>query len=320
MKTVVVAIPTFRRAAQLEAVLRGVGDQIAAAEASGQSEVSYSILVVDNDPARSGEEIAQAHGVTYVNEPQPGIAAVRNRSLRECHRDDAVIFIDDDETPEPGWLLELTRPWLEHGPAAVAGRVITDIPQDADPWVRASGAFVRPTRTNGQRIAEAATNNLLVDLACVRALAVEFDERFGLSGGSDSMFTLSLTRRGGEIIWANDAVVIEQEDPERFTRDWVLRRTFRFGNTSARVRIALAPSRMAEVGERAAAMVRGGARVVGGGLHVARGAVTRSLPHRAQGQRTMARGYGMFAGAVGHVHNEYGERRAAMPAQPEERP
>ena len=41
------------------------------------------------------------------------------------------------------------------------------------------------------------------------------------------------------------------------------------------------------------------------------GRLTGSLPHRARGERTAARGRGMLAGAFGKVYDEYGLRRAA---------
>ena len=143
----------------------------------------------------------------------------------------------------------------------------------------------------------------------MRRLGLSFDERFGLTGGSDSMFTLQLTRRGGTIRWAEDAVVIEQEDPRRLTRSWLLMRVFRFGNTSARVRIALAPTPAGRLLERVLAFARGAARVVGGSLRWAFGAVTGSMRHRAHGLRTASRGLGMMAGSVGYAHDEYGRRR-----------
>jgi hypothetical protein len=44
---------------------------------------------------------------------------------------------------------------------------------------------------------------------------------------------------------------------------------------------------------------------------VAIGVLGRSLERRARGERSMRRGAGMIAGAVGHAHNEYGNRRKA---------
>ena len=102
--------------------------------------------------------------VRYVIEPRPGIAAVRNRAIAECGDARAVLFIDDDEVPEPGWLRAMIGMYRSTGPTAVAGRVVTRFPDDVEPWVAASGAFIRPTRVHGQTMGEAATNNLLVDL------------------------------------------------------------------------------------------------------------------------------------------------------------
>ena len=97
-----------------------------------------SILVIDNDPARSGERVAAEHGVTYVVEPRPGIAAVRNRALAECESAaaDVLLFIDDDETPEPGWLRAMIEMYTTTRPTAVAGRVVTPCPTPSIPGSR----------------------------------------------------------------------------------------------------------------------------------------------------------------------------------------
>lgn len=310
-RELVVAIPTFHRAEALRRALAGVRAQVDAENARADAPLRCSILVVDNDPAGSGEAVAREQGAAYVVEPRPGIAAVRNRALAECDGTGALLFLDDDEVPEPGWLRTMVDAFTGMRPTAVAGRVVTRFPDPVHPWVGASGAFIRPVRRDGQALREAATNNLLLDVPAVRRLGLSFDERFGLTGGSDSMFTLQLTRRGGTIRWAQDAVVTEQEEPERFTRRWVLARTFRFGNTSARVRIALAPTRAGRLVERLRAIGRGSARVLGGVARLVWGTLAGSLVHRARGARTVSRGLGMLAGAVGYAHDEYGRRRAA---------
>lgn len=313
-RELVVAIPTFHRTEALRRALAGARAQVDAENARTDAPMRYSILVVDNDPAGSGEGVAREHGAAYVVEPRPGIAAVRNRALAECGETGALLFIDDDEVPEPGWLRAMIDAFTSTRPTAVAGRVLTRFPDPVHPWVAASGAFIRPVRRDGQAMREAATNNLLLDVAAVRRLGLSFDDRFGLTGGSDSMFTLQLTRRGGTIRWAQDAVVTEQEEQERFTRRWVLARTFRFGNTSARVRIALARSMAGRLVERLRAVGRGTARVLGGGARLVWGTLSGSLAHRARAARTVSRGLGMLAAAVGYAHDEYGRRRAAADA------
>ena len=310
-RELVVAVPTFHRAEALGRALAAVRAQVDAENARPDAPMRCSILVVDNDPAASGADVARAHGAAYVVEPRPGIAAVRNRALAECGDSSALLFLDDDEVPEPGWLRAMIEMFTSMRPTAVAGRVTTRLPDDVDPWISEGRAFDRPTRVHGQVMDEAATNNLLLDVAAVRRLGLRFDERFGLTGGSDSLFTRQLTRRGGTIRWAEDAVVVEQEDPQRFTRSWMLRRIFRFGNTSARVRIALARTPLRRGVERVLALARGGARVVAGAVRWASGVVSRSLPRRSRAERIMSRGLGMAAAAVGYAHDEYGRRRSA---------
>ncbi|MCW3492780.1 glycosyltransferase family 2 protein [Microbacterium sp. SSM24] len=305
---VVVAIPTFKRPAALETALATVTAQ---ARAVSDDRVTVRVLVVDNDANATGRAVAEAFDVSYSVEPSPGIAAVRNRAIDDSSDADAVIFIDDDEVPEQSWLRNLLSAHAETGAHAVAGRVVTRFPDDVEEWVRASGAFIRPVRTDRQVMTEAATNNLLLDLARIRPLGLRFDERFGLTGGSDSMYTRLLVARGGTIRWAQDAVVVEQEDAARFTRAWVLMRTFRFGNTAARVSIALAGSSSGRLMARVRMCVRGGARVAGGLVRWLWGTLSRSLRHRARGLRTAYRGAGMIGAAIGYAHDEYGRRRAS---------
>ena len=49
----------------------------------------------------------------------------------------------------------------------------------------------------------------MLDLNQVRAFGVEFDPIFGLSGGSDTLFTRQLVAAGGELIWCDSAPVVE---------------------------------------------------------------------------------------------------------------
>jgi len=267
-------------------------------------------MVIDNDPAGSARTESESQGVLYVVEPQPGIAAVRNRSIAEADDQDAIIFLDDDEVPCPGWLEALVGRFVETGAQGVAGKVLTPFPDDVPEWIIASGAFGRPVRADGVEMQEAATNNLILDLDAVRRSGITFDERFGLSGGSDSLFTRSFTRWGARLVWAEEAVVIEREDPERFTRAWVLRRTFRLGNSMARVNVVLARSRFERTVVRVRMVAVGVARIVVGGTRNLWGRTTRSLAHRGHGERMSARGRGIVAGALGHVHGEYALRRA----------
>src|SRR3712207_9285353 len=78
-----------------------------------------------------------------------------------------------------------------------------------------SGAFDRPTHPTGATMSGAGAGNLLLDLRQVRALGLSFDERFGLTGGEDTLFTHALVRAGAEIRWCDEAEAAAVRSVER---------------------------------------------------------------------------------------------------------
>ena len=164
MNRLTIAIPTFRRPQDLKRAVSGVLEQAGAlvggvgaearepesdaADGDGGADRGVSdveVLVIDNDAQGSGREAALAAaaeagaavrssaetpegpgvvGLRYVVEERPGVAAVRNRALDETGGRDLLVFIDDDEEPEPGWLAALVELWASTGCQAVAGPVI----------------------------------------------------------------------------------------------------------------------------------------------------------------------------------------------------
>jgi hypothetical protein len=136
-------------------------------------------------------------------------------------------------------------------------------------------------------------------------LGLDFDLRFGLSGGSDTKFTRELHQRGGRLIWCDEAVVTDVVPAARTTRSWVLRRALRSGNGESTTLLDIASPGSTRLLLRLRLSARGALRLAGGGARFMLGVVTRSLGHRARGVRTCARGLGMLAGAWGYVYHEY---------------
>ena len=304
---VVIAVLTYRRPADLEELLPELLDQV------GTVLVPVEIVVVDNDPDAGARalvtetawlETGEPAPIRYVHEPTPGIAPARNRALAEGRDADLLIFIDDDERPSRHWLVQLLDTYSTYRPAAVVGPVLSRYDIEPDQWIRGGGFFDRRRYTTGTPVSLAATNNLLLDLAQVRRLKLSFDERFGLSGGSDSLFTRQLHQRGGQIIWCDEAIVIDVVPADRLTREWVLQRAFRMGNTWSRINLD-----DTEDGKRILVRLnlqaRGVLRVCGGILRYLAGSLIGQVPLRARGLRTAARGAGMLTGSVGSVYHEY---------------
>lgn len=302
---VAIAVLTYRRPQDIALAL-----PLLAAQAAGASEPTH-ILVIDNDPAASARATVLTAArestaeIRYVHESRPGISAARNRALCESAAAQLLVFIDDDEIPSEGWLNHLLALYRRTRAAAVVGPVVSAYETEPDAWVAAGDFFNRRRLPTGTEVNVAATNNLLLDLDRIRSLGLEFDERFGISGGSDTLFTRSLASKGGLMVWCDEAVVVDNVPANRLTRNWVLRRALRSGNSHSRVRLELASGKLHSLAVRLNLLAPGTIRLLGGTSRYVLGALGQSMPHKAKGLRTAARGLGMILGAFGYVYSEY---------------
>lgn len=308
--TVTVAMLSYRRPQHLPAALERVRAQIGDVDAALWD---ARVLIVDNDPDGGARPTVEAAAATegppidYAHEPIPGIASARNHALDvAAARGDAIlVFIDDDERPEPGWLRALLHAHRRFRGACISGPVRPIFDGELDAWVRAGGFFERRHLETGAELAAAATNNLLLDMSSIERFGLRFDPDFGLTGGSDELLTRELVALGIELRWCEEAAVLDLIPPERTRREWVIRRTFRIGNGATRVAIVTAGGPGARLLRRLREAGRGLVRSVAGIAQILLGMVTRSLRHRARGTRRLARGAGMLAAALGYRYVEY---------------
>lgn len=292
----VVAIASYRRPQGLASLLESLEVSIAAASGAPRPR----IVVVDNDPSGSARDVVDAgHGAwEYVHEPEPGIVAARNAGLGALQPDDdAIIFVDDDETVDPGWYQAIIASALRYDADVVTGPVIPTYRDDCPSWIRRGEFFDRLRFPSGTRPRFPATNNALVRR---RALALlqepRFSQQFAVSGGSDSEFFDRLSRAGADIRWDDEALVYEVVPAERATLRWIWRRNVRLGNVASRVTLRSRP--------RAVVLALGVTRVIWGVVAtavdiVAKRHVTRdSFSH-------IPKGVGMVGASVGALVEEY---------------
>lgn len=294
---IVLAVATYRREGRLTSLLQGLVEQVRA------SRHDVRILVVDNDVAGSAAPAVAAFDsevIDYAHEPRPGIAAARNRALADAADDDLLIFLDDDETPEPHWLDRLVEAWQRWKPAAVAGPVVSSFESHIDPWVAACPVFNRRRMATGTTVVGAAAGNLLLDLHQLRRHDLLFDDRFGLTGGEDSMLTRSLVLMGGEIRWCDEAVVHEAVPAERATRAWALRRTMRTASTWCVITLLLTPRPAQRLRVWAATLIRAALRILRGGARVGVARARRDVVARVAAEVDVAAGCGMLVGLFGN--------------------
>jgi hypothetical protein len=309
---VVIAVLTFRRPHELRALLPQLTEQAAQLAATNPRVAGVRILVVDNDPDGSAQKVMpefETAAIDYVAESTPGIAAARNRALVEAATEDLLIFIDDDERPHDRWLELLVMTYDRFEASVVAGAVTSEFTGELDAWIAAGGFFQRRRPETGTPLSVAATNNLLLDLTSIRSMNLRFDERFGLTGGEDTLFTRQLAAAGAVMVWCNEAIVTDRVPLSRMTRQWVLRRALSSGNSWALTAVEIEPTWAARTQVRIRLVGSGSARLTGGGARMVLGTLSGSIERQARGARTSARGLGILLGVVGIRHQEYRRRR-----------
>ncbi len=88
----------------------------------------WELLIIDNASRDTTPELLARHSwpaswsVRVMREDKLGLSNARNRAIVEA-RGEYVIFVDDDETADPGWLCAYERLIEAHAPDAFGGRI-----------------------------------------------------------------------------------------------------------------------------------------------------------------------------------------------------
>lgn len=226
-----VIVPTYRRPETLASLLINLGGQIAAL-GHGETE----LVVVDNCPDRSAEATveAQAPEAVYISEPRSGVVHARNAGVRWA-RGRHLIFIDDDQRPEVGWL-EGYRALALLGHAACFGPVKPefDLPPPAHLRLLLEDLFSRDAKVAtgtdvSDKRAYLGTGNSMFERARCFPKDAPFDPRFN-PGGEDVWFLRELVQdRGLRLTWSAEAAVFETVPATRMTAAYVRSRRFHNG-------------------------------------------------------------------------------------------
>ena len=223
-----IVIPTFRREAWLAPLLHALDAQIS----SLQSPVE--VILVDNSPEGSAAQIGRPPFIRYVHEPRPGVAQARNRGVNES-AGSHVVFLDDDETPFPGWLAAFEaaamrgaavcfgaiEPKFERPPPAALRQPLERLFSRRLPV--AAGADV-----SGMR-AYLGSGNSMFERGILSRIDPPFDTAFN-SGGEDVWFLRQLVEDHGVVlIWCPEALVHEIVPAHRATFGFLRRRRFSDG-------------------------------------------------------------------------------------------
>lgn len=227
---VCIGICTYRRPRYLKRLL----DALADLETGGL--FTYSIVVADNDHARSAEPVVAdfvgrcaGPGIEYCVEPRQNIALARNKAI-EHSVGDFVAFLDDDECPTREWLRLLFEACVRFGTDGALGPVRPRFEAQPPQWIVDGGFYSRPSYPTGYVIdwRKGRTGNVLIKRSVVTTLP--FRPEF-LTGEDQDFFRRAIAG-GHTFVWCDEAVAYEVIPPVRWSRTFMLRRALLRGRIS----------------------------------------------------------------------------------------
>lgn len=233
----VVGIPTFRRPTLLKQLLESL-----VPETAGKGVL---VVVADNDcgtdvPAVCQEFAHRLDGLVVLGVATRGISANRNALVDAAYEHAPgwrwLIMLDDDGQVQPEWFAELTKVARESGAHVTGGAVVCPLPPGAGDFARNSEFALRQRWSTGRVQMLGVAQNTCIARATERLVRRPwFDSAYGMSGGEDHEFFLRLSKAGGSFAWADEAVVVEPQPPERLSSWSVLYRSLTTGITTARI-------------------------------------------------------------------------------------
>lgn len=238
LRKLLIAVPTTGRRS-LRTLITALDRERAA---MGFEQVSLLIVTSGPGTYTEAQRLAQVHRLAIIGGSSAGVAHARNAALEEAlsRSDDAVVFIDDDEVPEPGWLSALVFAAQSSEADVAFGPVRVQLPRGAPRWLD-DGRILRQEqgRNDGRWFGVVYSGNTLVRTRAFNCRAQHrFDERF-FSAGEDTVFFEELKQCGHRVVWTSAAIAIEYPDAERLRLAGVLRRSLAAGATAVAVERAL---------------------------------------------------------------------------------
>ncbi|WP_425618579.1 glycosyltransferase family 2 protein [Anatilimnocola sp. NA78] len=225
---ITIVVCTYNRAGMLGEALRSLYNLNTAGE------FTYEVLVVDNNSsdstpaaiaAASSESTATLRGV---RETRPGVAAARNRGVREAHGS-WIAFFDDDQIADHNWLLELRRGADTHNCRITGGAVHLLLPEnctrDLVPFCRMLLGESRWSQTPQQYDdhINPGAGNLLVEKSVFDEVGL-FNE--ALRRGEDTDL-YRRTRQAGMAAWYLPTAIIHHMTPDERLADQYLHKLSR---------------------------------------------------------------------------------------------
>jgi GT2 family glycosyltransferase len=177
--------------------------------------------------------------VRIVREDKLGLSNARNRALTEA-RGEYLLFMDDDETPDPNWLRAYEAAMITHQPDALGGRIDVFFEDGARPaWLQDEllGFLGKLDHGPARWLTEANTPIFGGNFGFRRSVFDKignFDSRLGRMGaanigGEDVEMHRRLIAQGCRVRWVPEAVINHRIQTPKLRRGYFLDLHYRQG-------------------------------------------------------------------------------------------
>jgi succinoglycan biosynthesis protein ExoM len=179
----------------------------------------YPIVIIDNGavPSRPvATEFEHRLRIIYDRLQDAGVVAARNQSIKRAleQSPEYLVFVDDDEVPEPGWLGHLVGSIEMTGADIATGPVHANFLAPPPPWVVKGQFFVRGP--------DIATGNLVLRRSCLPNDPNQwFNPKLNFLGAEDEELLKRLMANGARYAPAEKAIVREFVPASRLRRRYV---------------------------------------------------------------------------------------------------
>ncbi len=237
---IAICICTYKRPELLERLLNSLHRiQL------GQLEPSdVRMIIVDNYPNGQARTVCERSAgrlpieLDFVEERQAGVSFARNRAVAEALRRDAdfVAFLDDDDLPQPDWLLHLVENQKETRADIVGSVFPPAVNPDWPQWLRKSPLFDDPKQKSQTKYGAPSgigIGSTLISRCLIERLKAEgsvFSSKFGMLGCEDADFFARAGKLGAIFSQTEKSIVKRSYEEQRLTVIGLLRDAFRIGN------------------------------------------------------------------------------------------
>lgn len=227
-----VCICTYKRPELLKNLIESLNEQ------RNIDDIELEIIVVDNDPLKSAENIIMStitmHSINYFYQPNKNISLTRNTAIQNASGK-YIAFIDDDETADKSWVKNLISCCIKYQADAVFGYVIPVFEEPSPDWLRQRELYFKPLKPTGSEPDFWYTSNCLIKSDIIKQNGVLFDEKRGLSGGEDGLFFRTLKENlNAKFVCCKEAISYEFVPLKRQSTKYLCSRNFQIGNLYAK--------------------------------------------------------------------------------------